>query len=83
MAAAAGAEGTRASRALIAAFANRRTIVIGPKAGAAVARLVSTTKLRAADAIYAWVALRHSLPLVTLDKEIAAKAGGTIAVRGP
>jgi predicted nucleic acid-binding protein len=71
------------ARALLTAFTNRRTVVIGPKAGAAVSELVASTKLRAADAIYAWVALRHSLALVTLDKEIGVKAGAMITVRAP
>jgi predicted nucleic acid-binding protein len=71
------------ARALLAGFTNRRTIVLGPKAGAAVAALVARTKLRAADATYAWVALRHSLTLVTLDTEISARAGAMITVRAP
>ncbi len=61
----------------------RRLISIGPRAARAISAIAARTQLRAADAIYVWVACKHALPLVTLDREIAEKAGALCAVEAP
>lgn len=61
-------------------FAARRLVTIGPRAALAVRSVVVRTRLRAADALYAWLASREGLPLVTIDPELldrAALAGAT------
>jgi predicted nucleic acid-binding protein len=65
--------------ARVAAFfalhlAQRRSINIGPRAIRGANRIVALTRLRAADALYVWVAAREALPLVTLDQEVLARA---------
>ena len=40
----------------------------------AVRGIVSATKLRAADALYVWVAQRDGVPVVTVDDEILTRA---------
>lgn len=51
-------------------FATRQLVTIGPRATRAVRALIGVTRMRAADALYVWVAAREGLPLVTLDKEV-------------
>ncbi|HVZ34975.1 MAG TPA: type II toxin-antitoxin system VapC family toxin [Polyangiaceae bacterium] len=55
-------------------FASRVAVTIGPRAVRGVSRVLEKTCLRAADALYVWVALRHELPLVTLDREVLERA---------
>jgi predicted nucleic acid-binding protein len=55
-------------------FSSRRIVTIGPRAILAVRNLVGLTRLRAADALYVWVAAREALPLITTDREILARA---------
>jgi predicted nucleic acid-binding protein len=40
-------------------------------------------KLRAADAVYVWLATRENAPLCTLDRELAARAGAVCEVIEP
>ena len=42
-------------------------VTMGPKAADAARRVAIETKLRGADAIYAWLARREGLPLCTTD----------------
>lgn len=61
-------------------LAARRLVAVGPRAIRAARAIVHATRLRAADALYVWVAAREGLPLVTLDREVidrAALAGVT------
>jgi predicted nucleic acid-binding protein len=51
-------------------FETAEVVTLGPKTATAIATLAVTTKLRAADATYAWVAKTKGVPLVTLDAEI-------------
>lgn len=51
-------------------FTSRRLVTIGPKAAKAVRAIIGITRLRAADALYVWVAAREGLPLVTADREV-------------
>jgi len=56
-------------------LAQRRSITIGPRATRGAKRILGVTRLRAADALYVWVAAREELPLITLDEEVLARAG--------
>lgn len=59
---------------------SRQLVNIGPRAVRAARAIVNATRLRAADALYVWVAAREGVPLVTADREViqrAALAGGT------
>ena len=70
--------GLRASRVaefLTRHLAQRRLVTIGPRAVRGANRILGVTRLRAADALYVWVAAREELPLVTLDQEVLARAG--------
>ena len=55
-------------------FVSRKSVTIGPRAVRAVQSVIGTTCLRAADALYVWLAAREALPLVTADREILARA---------
>lgn len=55
-------------------LSSRKLVPIGPRVVRAVRGIVSATKLRAADALYVWVAQRDGVPLVTVDDEILARA---------
>ena len=64
-------------------FAARRLVTVGPRAARAVRAVVGVTQLRAADALYVWVAAREALPLVTADREVLSRAplAGVTAIR--
>jgi predicted nucleic acid-binding protein len=51
-----------------------RMVTLGPRAARAASSTASRTCLRTGDAVYVWVAERETLPLVTLDAEILARA---------
>jgi predicted nucleic acid-binding protein len=70
-----GLEPTRVARFLTQHLAQRRLVNIGPRAIRGANRILRLTRLRAADALYVWVAAREELPLVTLDQEVLARAG--------
>jgi predicted nucleic acid-binding protein len=55
-------------------FATRRLITLGPRAARAARHVVGITRLRAADALYVWLALREGIPLVTADREVLDRA---------
>jgi len=55
-------------------LATRRLVGIGPRAVRTARAVVTTTRLRAADALYVWVAVREDLPLVTADREVIQRA---------
>jgi len=64
-------------------FATRTLVTLGPRASRAVCRVVGLTRLRAADALYVWLAAREGVPLVTADREVlnrATLAGATAVV---
>ena len=70
-----GIDATRVAGFLTQHLSQRRLVTIGPRAIRGANRIVRSTRLRAADALYVWVAAREELPLVTLDQEIVARAG--------
>jgi predicted nucleic acid-binding protein len=64
----------RVEQFLAAHLPDRHRVVIGPRAVVAAQRIVRTTRLRAADSLYVWVAARFGLPLVTIDEEVLSRA---------
>ena len=58
-------------------------VAIGPKRWRHVAGVAMATRLRAADATYAWVARRARVPLVTLDGEVLKRGASVCAVESP
>jgi predicted nucleic acid-binding protein len=61
-------------------LASRQLVNIGPRAVRAARAIVGATRLRAADALYVWVAAHEGVPLITADREVierAALAGAT------
>lgn len=69
-----GAEPDRVTEFFADHLESRRLVTIGPRAVRAVAAVVRTTRLRAADALYVWVAAREGIPLVTADEEMLTRA---------
>ena len=69
-----GLETKRVAGFLTQHLSQRKLINIGPRAIRGVNRILGLTRLRAADALYVWVAAREDLPLVTLDEEVLARA---------
>jgi predicted nucleic acid-binding protein len=69
-----GLETKRVAGFLTQHLSQRKLINIGPRAIRGVNRILGLTRLRAADALYVWVAAREELPLVTLDEEVLARA---------
>lgn len=47
-----------------------RLVTIGPRVARATMELAVRTRLRAADALYLWVAMKEGLELVTTDAEL-------------
>jgi predicted nucleic acid-binding protein len=64
-------------------FASRRLVTIGPRAARAARAIASSTRLRAADALYAWVAAREGLALVTTDVEVLQRGASVCQVQLP
>lgn len=58
-------------------------IPIGPRAARQARETAMRWRLRAADAVYVWLAVREDVPLCTLDTEIGERAGGACAVTSP
>jgi predicted nucleic acid-binding protein len=58
-------------------------IPLGPRAARQARETAMRWKLRAADAVYVWVAVREGVPLCTIDRELERRAGGACAVIGP
>ncbi|MGH7440981.1 MAG: type II toxin-antitoxin system VapC family toxin [Polyangiaceae bacterium] len=77
-----GAPPSRVTRLFALHFTTRRAVTIGPRAAIAVRAVVARTQLRAADALYVWLAAREGLELVTLDREVLTRAAtvGVVAV---
>jgi predicted nucleic acid-binding protein len=68
----------------VQAFLAHATLVtLGPKAARRIQAVSVATRLRAADAIYVWLAEKHGLPLVTSDQEIHNRAGAYCQVVAP
>jgi predicted nucleic acid-binding protein len=55
-------------------LAARKLVTIGGRAARTVCSVVAVTRLRAADALYVWLAAREGLQLVTADREVLQRA---------
>lgn len=55
-------------------FVSRVSVTIGQRAARSVRAIVGLTRLRAADALYVWLAQREGLALVTTDREVIDRA---------
>jgi predicted nucleic acid-binding protein len=64
-------------------FASRKLVTIGPRAARAARLIASSTRLRAADALYVWLAAREGLPLVTADVEVLQRAASVCQMQAP
>jgi predicted nucleic acid-binding protein len=64
-------------------FGARELVTIGPRAARAAKAIASSTRLRAADALYVWVAAREGLPLVTADNEVLQRGASMCQVEAP
>lgn len=69
-----GAAPASVDRFLAAHLIARTLVTIGPRAIGAVRGVIRKTRLRAADALYVWVAAREGLVLVTADREVLERA---------
>jgi predicted nucleic acid-binding protein len=64
-------------------LANATVVTIGPKGAQRIQAVAVATRLRAADAIYVWLAEKEGLPLVTADRESHERAAARCQVVGP
>ncbi len=64
-------------------LAHATLVTIGPKRARRIQALSVATRLRAADAIYVWLAETENLPLVTADHEVHQRAAARCRVVGP
>jgi predicted nucleic acid-binding protein len=60
-----------------------RIVTIGPRGAAKAAAVARSCKLRGADALYVWLAIREGIPLCTLDREMIARAPAGVQLVGP
>jgi predicted nucleic acid-binding protein len=73
-----------AIRSYVDALSSGAAVVpIGPRAARQAQETAMRWRLRAADAVYVWVAHREGLPLCTLDREMGQRAGAACQVMGP
>lgn len=56
---------------------------IGPQRAERIRELAISSRLRAADSVYVWLASHEGIPLCTLDKEIVQRGGGLCRVMAP
>ncbi len=64
-------------------FASRELVTLGPRAAHGARAIAGSTRLRAADALYVWVAAREGVPLVTADVEMLQRAASVCQVQAP
>jgi predicted nucleic acid-binding protein len=64
-------------------FASRKVVTIGPRAARRARAIAGSTRLRAADALYVWVAAREGLPLISLDAEVLLRGASVCEVQAP
>lgn len=64
-------------------LASATVVVLGPVRARKIQRVAMVTKLRAADAIYAWLAGREGIPLVTLDGEVLRRGASICRIERP
>jgi predicted nucleic acid-binding protein len=64
-------------------LAHATEVTIGPLRARRIQGIAMATRLRAADAIYVWVAQHEGLPLVTADQEIQQRASALCRLLAP
>lgn len=64
-------------------LASATVVVLGPVRAKKIQRVAMSTKLRAADATYVWLAGREAIPLVTLDAEVVRRGASVCSVEAP
>ena len=69
-----GAPHALVARFLAEHFGARKVVTLGPRAARSASRVAAITKLRAADAVYVWLAAKEDVPLITLDAEVRQRA---------
>jgi predicted nucleic acid-binding protein len=69
-----GADPARVAQFFEQHFALRTVVTLGPRAARGARVVAGVTRLRAADALYVWLAAREGLPLVTADAEVLQRA---------
>jgi predicted nucleic acid-binding protein len=79
----AGFDGAQVSRFLSPFLARARLVTIGAVSARQIWPLAVASRLRAADAVYVWLASRRALPLVTSDKEVHQRAASLCQVIHP
>jgi predicted nucleic acid-binding protein len=78
-----GADRTSVGRFFDKHFASRTSVTLGPRAARSARGIASLTRLRAADALYVWLASREGLPLVTADLEVLQRGAAVCQVQAP
>jgi predicted nucleic acid-binding protein len=58
-------------------------VTLGPRAAKAAGEIAARCRLRGADACYVWLAQRESIPLCTLDAEMAVRGKAVCTVMEP
>ena len=64
-------------------LAGAALVSLGPRAARQARETAMRWKLRAADAVYVWMAEREGVPLCTLDGELERRAGGACTIVSP
>ena len=60
-----------------------RVAALGERRARAVAQLAASTRLRAADSLYLWLAAHEGVPLVTSDEELLRRGAVVAQVLAP
>jgi predicted nucleic acid-binding protein len=79
----AGFTAAQVGRFVGAFLASARVATIGPKRAIDIQAVAVDTRLRAADAIYVWLAQKEGLPLVTGDAEVLQRGSARCQVVSP
>ena len=79
----AGFTGAQVARFVNGFLAQATVVSLGPKRTQGIQAVAVATRLRAADAIYVWVAAAERIPLVTLDQEVHQRAAARCRVLAP
>ena len=73
----------RRAMEVILSLPRLRLVSLDPELGREAGRLTADHGLRGADAVYVASAVRHNLPLITLDEELQVKVGRIVKILRP
>jgi predicted nucleic acid-binding protein len=79
----AGFTAAQVGRFVGAFLAGARVATIGPKRAIDIQAVAVDTRLRAADAVYVWLAQKEGIPLVTGDREVQQRGSSRCQVVSP